>query len=113
MPKVAEVPHRALANHMAWMRRRFPLGADGVVLQKTPFGFDASVWEFWAPLLEGVRLVMARPGGHRDPAYLVDALRRERITALQLVPSLLAVLLDEPGLEACTSLHRVYVGGEA
>ncbi|HEX5871107.1 MAG TPA: condensation domain-containing protein, partial [Longimicrobium sp.] len=59
-PKGVEVPHRALANHMAWMRRRFPLGADGAVLQKTPFGFDASVWEFWAPLLEGARLVMAR-----------------------------------------------------
>ncbi|HEX2207305.1 MAG TPA: amino acid adenylation domain-containing protein [Longimicrobium sp.] len=112
-PKGVEVPHRALSNHMAWMRRRFPLGADGAVLQKTPFGFDASVWEFWAPLLEGARLVMARPGGHRDPAYLVEALRRERITALQLVPSLLAVLVDEPALEACTDLRRVYVGGEA
>ncbi|HEU4884058.1 MAG TPA: amino acid adenylation domain-containing protein, partial [Longimicrobium sp.] len=112
-PKGVEVPHRALANHMAWMRRRFPLGAEGAVLQKTPFGFDASVWEFWAPLLEGARLVMARPGGHRDPAYLADALRRQRITALQVVPSLLAVLVDEPGLEACASLRRVYVGGEA
>jgi amino acid adenylation domain-containing protein len=111
-PKGVEVPHRALANHMAWMRRRFPLGADGAVLQKTPFGFDASVWEFWAPLLEGARLVMAEPGGHRDPAYLVEALRREGITTLQVVPSLLAVLVDEPGLEACTALRRVYAGGE-
>jgi amino acid adenylation domain-containing protein len=111
-PKGVEVPHGALSNHMAWMRRRFPLGADGAVLQKTPFGFDASVWEFWSPLLEGARLVMARPGGHRDPAWLVDALRRGRITTLQVVPSLLAVLVDEPGLEACTALRRVYAGGE-
>ncbi|HEU4453749.1 MAG TPA: amino acid adenylation domain-containing protein, partial [Longimicrobium sp.] len=113
LPKGAEVPHRALANHMAWMRRVFPLGEGGSVLQKTPFGFDASVWEFWAPLLEGGRLVMARPGGHRDPAYLIDAIAREGITTLQLVPALLRALVEEPGVERCASLRRVFVGGEA
>ncbi|HEX2208939.1 MAG TPA: amino acid adenylation domain-containing protein, partial [Longimicrobium sp.] len=112
-PKGVAVPHRALANHMAWMRGRFPLGADGSVLQKTPFGFDASVWEFWAPLLEGARLVMAAPGGERDPAYLVRALAEEGITTLQVVPSLLAALVDEPGLQGCTALRRVFAGGEA
>jgi amino acid adenylation domain-containing protein len=112
-PKGVEVPHRALAAHMAWMRRRFPLGADGAVLQKTPFGFDASVWEFWAPLLEGARLVMAPPGAHREPARLMDAVRAGAVTTLQMVPSLLAVLVETPGLEACTSLRRVFAGGEA
>jgi amino acid adenylation domain-containing protein len=112
-PKGVEVPHRALAAHMAWMRRRFPLGADGAVLQKTPFGFDASVWEFWAPLLEGARLVMAPPGAHREPARLMDAVRSGAVTTLQMVPSLLAVLVETPGLEACTSLRRVFAGGEA
>ncbi|HEX6041572.1 amino acid adenylation domain-containing protein [Longimicrobium sp.] len=112
-PKGVEIPHGALANHMAWMCRRFPLGVDGAVLQKTPFGFDASVWEFWAPLMEGARLVIAQPGGHRDAAYLVDAIRRFRVTVLQAVPSLLAVLAEEPGLAECASLRRVYAGGEA
>ena len=112
-PKGVEIPHRALTNHMAWMSRAFPLGEGGSVLQKTPFGFDASVWEFWAPLLEGARLVMARPGGHGDPAYLVETIAREGITTIQLVPLLLRALLDEPGLERCASLRRVYVGGEA
>jgi amino acid adenylation domain-containing protein len=111
-PKGVEVPHGALLNHMEWMEREFRL-AGGSVLQKTPFGFDASVWEFWAPLLEGGCLVMARPGGHRDPAYLVDALRGEEITTVQLVPSLLRALVDEPGLERCRALCRVFVGGEA
>jgi len=111
-PKGVEVSHGALANHMAWMERAYPLGPDGAVLQKTPFGFDASVWEFWAPLLEGGRLVLAAPGGHRDPAYLLEVVRRERITTLQFVPSLLAVLADEPGLEACASLRRIFSGGE-
>jgi amino acid adenylation domain-containing protein len=112
-PKGVEVTHGALANHMAWMRRAFPLGADGAVLQKTPFAFDASVWEFWAPLLEGARLVLAAPGAHRAPAALVTAMRAEGITTLQAVPTLLRALAEAPGLEDCRALRRIYAGGEA
>ena len=112
-PKGVEIPHRALTNHMAWIRRAYPLGGDGVLLHKSPFGFDVSIWEFWQPLLEGGRLVLARPGGHRDPAYLLDLIRREGVTFVQFVPSMLAVVADEPGLEACTSLRRIAGAGEA
>ncbi|HEX2077347.1 MAG TPA: amino acid adenylation domain-containing protein, partial [Longimicrobium sp.] len=112
-PKGVVVPHRALSNHMAWMLERFPLSADDRVLQKTPFLFDASVWEFWAPLLSGARLVLARPGGEKDPAYLVRALAEEGITVLQVVPTLLRVLADEPGLEDARALRLLFCGGEA
>jgi amino acid adenylation domain-containing protein len=112
-PKGVAVPHGALANHMAWMAERFPLGADDRVLQKTPVMFDASVWEFWAPLLAGARLVMARPGGERDSEYLVSTLVRERITVLQGVPTLLRMLADEPGLEDASALRLLFCGGEA
>src|SRR5207245_902439 len=71
-PKGVMVPHRALGNHMAWLLNDFPLTDRDVVLQKTSITFDASVWEFWAPLMSGARLVMARPGGQRDPSYLVE-----------------------------------------
>ncbi|HEU0301681.1 MAG TPA: amino acid adenylation domain-containing protein, partial [Longimicrobium sp.] len=112
-PKGVVVAHRALCNHMAWMLGRFPLAADDRVLQKTPFMFDASVWEFWAPLLSGARLVLARPGGEKDPAYLVRALAEEEITVLQVVPTLLRVLADEPGLEDARALRLLFCGGEA
>ncbi|HEX2211108.1 MAG TPA: amino acid adenylation domain-containing protein [Longimicrobium sp.] len=112
-PKGVGVPHRALANHMAWMQRAFPLAADDRVLQKTPSGFDASVWEFWAPLAAGATLVMAPPGAHRDPAVLLRSVRDERITILQLVPSVLRALLDESGAAACGTLRRLFCGGEA
>ena len=49
------------------MQRRTGSTADDVVLQKTPFSFDVSVWEFFWPLMAGARLVLARPGGHQDP----------------------------------------------
>ncbi|MBB4635033.1 non-ribosomal peptide synthetase [Longimicrobium terrae] len=112
-PKGVAVPHRALASHMAWFNRDFGVGAGDVVLQKTPAAFDASVWEFFAPLLAGGRLVMGRPGVERDPRALVREVRARGVTLLQLVPSLFRVLLDEPELAACTSLRLVFCGGEA
>jgi len=112
-PKGIAISHAAIVNHMAWMQRAFPLGADDAVLQKTPSSFDASVWEFWAPLLAGARLVMAQPGGHHDPAYLAEAVRTHRITTLQLVPSILEFFIEEAGRLPCASLRRVFAGGEA
>ena len=112
-PKGVGVPHRALSNHMQWMQRALPLTAADSVLQKTPVGFDASVWEFWAPLLAGATLVMAPAGAHRDPAEMLEAVRRERITVLQLVPAMLREVVAHPALPLCGTLRRLCAGGEA
>jgi amino acid adenylation domain-containing protein len=111
-PKGVMIPHRAICNHMLWMTSVLPLGATDAVLQKTPISFDASVWEFYAPLMTGARLVVARPDGHKDSAYLADAIKRFGVTIVQLVPSQLQMLLEEPGLAQCQSLRRVFCGGE-
>ncbi|HEY9404510.1 MAG TPA: amino acid adenylation domain-containing protein [Pyrinomonadaceae bacterium] len=112
-PKGVVVTHRALVNHMSWMQRVFPLSADDRVLQKTPASFDASVWEFWAPLLCGAELIVARPGGHRDASYLTRLMADEGVTVVQCVPTLLRVLSEEEGLKECRRLRRVFCGGEA
>ncbi|HEX7239654.1 MAG TPA: amino acid adenylation domain-containing protein, partial [Longimicrobiaceae bacterium] len=112
-PKGVAVPHGALASHMRWMLRAYPLSAGDRVLQKTPVGFDASVWELWAPLLAGATLVMAPPDAHRDTAALARIVESERITVLQVVPSLLAAMADGGGLARCTGLRRLFCGGEA
>ena len=112
-PKLALNTHRAIVNRLEWMQRAYPLGAGDVVLQKTPYGFDVSVWEFFWPLLVGARLVMARPEGHKDPAYLRRVIQEHGVTTLHFVPSMLQVFLEEPELEACTSLRRVFCSGEA
>ncbi|WP_141333578.1 AMP-binding protein, partial [Myxococcus sp. AB025B] len=83
------------------------------VLQKTPFSFDVSVWEFFWPLLTGARLVLARPGGHQDPAYLVHLLSDERVSTVHFVPSMLRAFLEEPGLDSLNHLRRVLCSGEA
>ena len=89
-PKGAMIPHRGITNRVLWMIERIGLSADDRVLQKTTFTFDASVWEFFAPLAVGAPVVLARPGGEKDSAYLVDAIRQHGITVLQMVPAVLA-----------------------
>jgi amino acid adenylation domain-containing protein len=112
-PKGVIISHRAIVNHMRWMQRAFPIDATDAVLQKTPTSFDASVWEFWAPLTTGARLVMLAPGAHREPVTMIETIGEKRVTVLQLVPSMLAVLLDTPTFDACRSLRRIFCGGEA
>ena len=111
-PKGVQITHRGIASHMAWMRRRYPLVPGDRVLQKTPASFDASVWEFWAPLVEGASLALVPDGSHRDAELLARVTRNERISILQLVPTLLSALLDEPGLTHCDALRRLFIGGE-
>ncbi|HEX3129772.1 MAG TPA: amino acid adenylation domain-containing protein, partial [Thermoanaerobaculia bacterium] len=112
-PKGALNTHRGIVNRLLWMQRQYGLTPEDRVLQKTPFSFDVSVWEFFWPLIVGARLVVARPGGHQDPAYLVETIRREEITTLHFVPSMLQVFVEQPGVERCTSLRRVMASGEA
>ena len=112
-PKGATNSHQALCNRLLWMQDTYKLTAEDRVLQKTPFSFDVSVWEFFWPLLAGARLVIARPGGHQDPAYLVKLIASQQITTLHFVPSMLQIFLEEPELETCKSLQRVICSGEA
>jgi amino acid adenylation domain-containing protein/non-ribosomal peptide synthase protein (TIGR01720 family) len=112
-PKGAMNAHAPVCNRLLWMQEEYALGARDTVLQKTPFSFDVSVWEFFWPLMVGARLVVARPGGHQEPAYLVRLIDEARITTLHFVPSMLQVFLEEPGLERCASLRRVVCSGEA
>ncbi|WP_349368672.1 amino acid adenylation domain-containing protein [Salinarimonas sp.] len=88
-PKGVVVPHAGAVNRLVWMQRQYGLGPHDRVLQKTPLGFDVSVWELFAPLIAGAELVMARPGGHRDPGYLAEEIARSGVTVLHFVPSML------------------------
>jgi len=83
------------------------------VLQKTPIGFDVSVWELFWPLLTGAHLVVARPGGHRDPSYLAETIVRHGITVAHFVPSMLTEFLAIPEAAGCGTLRLVVCSGEA
>ncbi|SFB04739.1 non-ribosomal peptide synthase domain TIGR01720/amino acid adenylation domain-containing protein [Amycolatopsis marina] len=112
-PKGVVVPHSGIVNRLVWMQAEFGIDADDRVLQKTPAGFDVSVWEFFWPLQVGAALVVARPDGHRDPGYLASLIQREQVTTVHFVPSMLRAFVAEPASGHCTSLRRVICSGEA
>ncbi|MET7877666.1 amino acid adenylation domain-containing protein [Micromonospora profundi] len=111
-PKGVLITHRGIGNRVTWTIREHDLGPGDRVLQKTSVSFDAAGWEFFAPLASGGTVVLAPDGAHRDPAALVAAVIRHRITVLQGVPSVFARLVDQPGWADCTSLRLVFSAGE-
>ncbi|WFE36500.1 non-ribosomal peptide synthetase [Micromonospora sp. WMMD975] len=111
-PKGVAVPHRGIRNRVLWAVRRYGFGPDDRMLQKTSVSFDASVWEFLAPLVSGGAVVLAPAGAERDPATVVDLVARHRVTVLQGVPSFLRPLADEPTLDRCVSLRLLFSAGE-
>ncbi|MEX2631549.1 MAG: amino acid adenylation domain-containing protein [Tistlia sp.] len=112
-PKGVVSLHGGLRNRLAWMQQAFPIGHGDTVLQKTPYTFDVSVWEFFWPLTVGARLLVAEPELHRDPRALARTIREERVTVCHFVPSMLAVFVEDPEAAACSSLQRVVCSGEA
>ncbi|HET9281982.1 MAG TPA: amino acid adenylation domain-containing protein [Candidatus Angelobacter sp.] len=112
-PKGAMNAHKGLRNRLLWMQHMYRLEESDRVLQKTPFSFDVSVWEFFWPLMVGAGLVVARPGGHQDPEYLGETIRACKVTTLHFVPSMLKVFLDSNAMENCSGVRRIICSGEA
>ena len=112
-PKGVMNTHKGVANRLLWMQQRYGLSPADRVLQKTPYTFDVSVWEFFWPLMTGACLVLAEPGGHRDAGYLVELIQSHSVTVLHFVPSMLESFLEQDGLDRCRSVRQVISSGEA
>ncbi|MFD4267916.1 amino acid adenylation domain-containing protein [Rhodococcus sp. NPDC058481] len=112
-PKGVLVPHEGIVNRLLWMQSENPLTVGERVLQKTPSSFDVSVPEFFGPLIAGATVVLARPGGHRDPGYLAGLIAERGIGRAHFVPSMLELFLAEPGAAGCSALRVVACSGEA
>ncbi|HTF96489.1 MAG TPA: ACP S-malonyltransferase [Cellvibrio sp.] len=112
-PKGCMITHSAIVNRLLWMKEEYEVDERDRILQKTPYTFDVSVWEFFLPLLSGATLVFAKPKGHQDPGYLTEIIREEKVTVCHFVPSMLNAFLNEPSVSQCTSLSRVFTSGEA
>ncbi|MFF6883865.1 amino acid adenylation domain-containing protein [Streptomyces sp. NPDC012421] len=112
-PKGVMVEHEAIVNRLQWMQGAYGLTSTDRVLQKTPTTFDVSVWELFWPLAQGVPLVVARPDGHKDPEYLAELIREQRVSVLHFVPSMLQAFLDSADVAECPGLRLVVCSGEA
>ncbi|MFF2409359.1 amino acid adenylation domain-containing protein, partial [Streptomyces sp. NPDC058092] len=113
-PKGTMLSHRGICNRLLWMQDAYGLQEHDHVLQKTPYSFDVSVWEFFWPLIAGARLHVARPEGHRDPAYLAELIERQGIGVLHFVPSMLQAFLQQQTVgQQCRDVRHVVCSGEA
>lgn len=112
-PKGAMNTHKSVLNHKLWMKDAFRITREDILIQKTSFSFDVSAWEFFLPLIIGARLVIAKPGGHKDPFYLSRLIQEQRVTVLHFVPSMLRAFLEESEAGNCRSLQKLIVSGEA
>ncbi|MBB6048347.1 amino acid adenylation domain-containing protein [Armatimonas rosea] len=112
-PKGAMNSHQGIVSHLLWMEAALKLTAADRILQKTPYGFDVSVWEFFLPLMIGATLVVAPPDLHRDAPGLIALIQKEAITTVHFVPSMLQIFLEEHTHRQCTTLKRVLCSGEA
>jgi D-alanine--poly(phosphoribitol) ligase subunit 1 len=118
-PKGVMIEHRSVINRLHWMQRAYPIGAQDVILQKTPYYFDVSVWELFWWALEGAQVCFLRPGAERNPLAIVDTIRKHRVSVLHFVPSMLSVFLEyleskgETAAAGLASVRRVFVSGEA
>ncbi|MDP9146955.1 MAG: amino acid adenylation domain-containing protein, partial [Acidobacteriota bacterium] len=113
IPKGVVNIHEGIVNRLLWMQDAYRLTGSDKVLQKTPYSFDVSVWEFFWPFMTGAQLVVARPEGHRDPAYLAELIVEAGITTLHFVPSMLRVFLEAVKLPKHSKLRQVFCSGEA
>lgn len=117
-PKGVMVEHHSVVNRLAWMQRRYPLGDNDVLLQKTPVSFDVSVWELFWWAVEGAAVALLPPGGQQDPREILRTIREQRVSAVHFVPSMLGPFLDllqaiPEGREGVSSLRYVFCSGEA
>jgi amino acid adenylation domain-containing protein len=117
-PKGVMIEHHSLVNRLAWMQHAYPIGPGDVILQKTPYTFDVSVWELFWWALQGASVCMLPPGGERNPLAIVESVRKHRVTVMHFVPSMLSVFLQyleakPAAVAALASVRRVFASGEA
>jgi amino acid adenylation domain-containing protein len=112
-PKGVLLPHRGIVDRLLHLRETYHIGPEDRFLQTTAYTFDISLYEIFLPLVVGGRIVLAAPGGQRDPAYLVRLIQSSGATFAQFVPSMLARFIEERGAGNCSTLRKVFALGEA
>ncbi len=113
IPKGVMIQHAGISNRLLWMQKEYSLTENDRVMQKTPYSFDVSVWEFFWPLIIGASIVVIKPDGHKDPEYLLEQINKHKVTILHFVPSMLNAFMNTVDIKNCASLSQVFCSGEA
>ena len=94
LPKGTIIRHGGAINHIYAQFTALKLTTDFNFLQTAPASSDISVWQFLAPLLIGGRTVIVERETVANPEQLFQAIQQQQITLVELVPVVLANLLD-------------------
>jgi D-alanine--poly(phosphoribitol) ligase subunit 1 len=117
-PKGVMIEHRSLINRLNWMQHAYPINEGDVILQKTPYSFDVSVWELFWWAIAGAKLCFLMPGGERNPIAIVETIKKHKVSVIHFVPSMLNVFLEyldgksASVLRSLDSLRWVFASGE-
>jgi len=111
-PKGVMCKHLGLINRIVWGQEKYQFTEQDAFLQKTPFMFDISICEFFAPLCCGARIVLPEPEGHKDPQLLYQVIRDYKVTIAHFVPTMMNAFLSSVDISQCSSLRLVVNGGE-
>ena len=115
-PKGVMIEHHSLLNRLVWMQMRYPIDSNDVILQKTPFIFDVSVWELLWWCMTGARLALLEPGYEKFPQAIIECIAKNHVTVMHFVPSMLSVFLNYVSEHDVTaklaSLRQVFASGE-
>lgn len=116
-PKGVMINHTSVINRINWMQKKYHLDKDDVILQKTPYTFDVSVWELFWWMYTGSSVYLLKEGAEKDPSEIIKAVEENNISQIHFVPSMLNIFLDyvEENEEAyrLSSLKNVFASGEA
>ena len=111
------VEHRALVNRINWMNRKYPQAGDYVILQKTTYTFDVSVWELVWWFFADVKMVFLAPEAEKYPDRIIETIEAHQVSTMHFVPSMLNAFLEfvdaHQAAHRLTSLKQVFASGEA
>jgi D-alanine--poly(phosphoribitol) ligase subunit 1 len=117
MPKGVLIEHHSVVNRLTWMQEAYPITSEDVILQKTPYTFDVSVWELFWWAFEGAAVCLPLPNNEKNPMAIVKDIEKNKVSVLHFVPSMFNVFLEYVKLlkdiSPLASMRLVFTSGEA
>lgn len=116
-PKGVMIEHYSLVNRIDWMQKQYPIHEEDVILQKTSYTFDVSVWELFWWSITGTKVCLLKNGGENDPQEIINTIEKQKVTTMHFVPSILNIFIEyiesHGTIDKLKSLRQVFSSGEA
>lgn len=115
-PKGVMIEHHSVINRLAWMHKKYGINENDIIMQKTKYTFDVSVWELFLWFFVGGSVVLLPSGDEKAPELIVKAIKEYGVSVMHFVPSMLSIFLEylkSRGTDGLDTLRLVFASGEA